>query len=305
MKEPASTWFCNATLLRDPNRAASRLRDILVLTKARVNLLVVATAYVGFALHSDVLSNWLLLLNTLLGTGLVAGGAAAANQTLEWRHDQNMARTCKRPIAGGRFSRRAGLLVSAIFLLWGCAWLGLAVNVRAMLIAFLTFLIYVFAYTPLKRVSAGCVLVGAIAGALPVLIGWAATGAGFSAWAAVAFLTLFLWQVPHFLAIAWWCKRDYTRAGYQVLPVDDQRGYRTAGLALLFAAGTVAVAWLPAGLRLVSSGYGWCGAGLGAVFLLSVIWFFLKRSSAAAHLSFIVSLLYLPFAYLLMLACRA
>ena len=287
-----------------PESSPSWFSDILVLVKLRVNILVVATAFVGFALHASILSNWLLLLHTLIGTGLVAGGAAAANQTLERRFDRDMVRTQNRPLAAGRFSRRMGIFVSGIFLATGCLWLEAAVNLRAMLLALLTFLIYAFAYTPLKRFTSACILVGAVAGALPVLIGWTATGADFGTWAAVAFGVLFLWQIPHFLAIAWWGRSDYTRAGYHVLPFDDQRGYWTAGSALVYAAATVVVSFVPVWLHQVTGWY-WPGALiLGILFLVASIRFLTIRSQTTARALFFISLAYLPGLYLLMLLCR-
>lgn len=285
-------------------RTPSRFADILVLTKFRVNLLVVGTAYVGFALNTSVLSNWRLLLHTLIGTGLVAGGAAAANQTLERRFDRDMVRTRNRPLATGRFHRRTGILTSVLFLAAGCFWLGMAVNIQAMLFAFLTFLIYVFAYTPLKRFTFACILVGAVAGALPVLIGWAATGADFGLWTGVAFTILFLWQIPHFLAIAWWCRTGYLRAGFHVLPFDDQRGYWTAGLAFVFAAAMIAISFVPTWLHRVTGWYLSGGFVLGMIILFFSTQFLIKRSTQAARSLFIASLVYLPCLYLLMLLCK-
>ncbi|HUZ06436.1 MAG TPA: UbiA family prenyltransferase, partial [Candidatus Paceibacterota bacterium] len=147
-------------------------------------------------------------------------------------------------------------------------------------------------------------LVGAVAGALPVLIGWTATGADFGTWAAVAFGVLFLWQIPHFLAIAWWGRSDYTRAGYHVLPFDDQRGYWTAGSALVYAAATVVVSFVPVWLHQVTGWY-WPGALiLGILFLAASIRFLTTRSETTARALFFVSLAYLPGLYLLMLRCR-
>lgn len=304
MKSKTSCLAESAILENTPNGCATWLADILILTKARVNVLVVATAFVGFVLHASIYSNWLLLLNTLLGTGLVAGGAAAANQTLEWRFDRDMVRTQNRPLAAGRFGCRTGILVSGLFLATGCLWLGATVNRRAMLLALLTFLIYVFAYTPLKRSTSGCILVGAVAGALPVLIGWAATGADFGLWAAIAFVILFLWQIPHFLAIAWWCRSDYERAGYHVLPYDDQRGCWTAGSAFIFAAAMVVISFVPVWLHRVTGWYLSGGFALGTVILFFSIQFLITRSKTVARSLFIASLIYLPCLYLLMLLCR-
>lgn|SRR5690242_7882145 len=304
MKPETSYLADNVIVVNTPNGFANWLADFLILTKARVNVLVVATTFVGFALHAGVHSNWLLLMNTLLGTGCVAGAAAAANQTLEWPFDRNMVRTQRRPIAAGRFSSRTGITVSASLLAAGCLWLGIAVNLRAMLIALITFLIYVFAYTPLKRLTSVCVLVGAVAGALPVLIGWAATGAGFSLWTAIAFLTLFLWQIPHFLAIAWWCRADYMQAGYHVLPFDDLRGYWTGGFALAFVIITVTVSLVPGWALGFPNYYLWGGATLAIVILFFSFRFLISRSRGTARSLFVVSLFYLPLLFALMLLCK-
>lgn len=287
-----------------PESGPSWFSDILVLVKLRVNIFVVATSFVGFALNASIQSNWFLLLQTMLGTGLVAGGAAAANQTLERHFDRNMVRTQNRPLAAGRFSRRTGIWVSVMFLTAGCLWLDAAANLRAMLIAFLTFLIYVFAYTPLKRFTSACILVGAVAGALPVLVGWAATDANFGLWTAVAFVALFLWQIPHFLAIAWWCRSDYLRAGFHVLPFDDKRGYSTACSAFIFAAATVAISFVPVWLHRVTGWYFLGGFVLGTVILFFSTRFLIKRSKRVARSLFIASLIYLPSLYLLMLLCK-
>ena len=294
----------NKIVVDNPNGCSNWFADILVLTKARVNVLVVATTFVGFALNASIQSNWFLLLKTMLGTALVAGGAAAANQTLERRFDRNMVRTQNRPLAAGRFRRRTGIWVSVIFLAAGYLWLDAAVNVRTMLLAFLTFLIYVFAYTPLKRFTSACILVGAVAGALPVLIGWAATGVDFGLWTAVAFVALLLWQIPHFLAIAWWCRSDYLRAGFHVLPFDDERGYWTACSAFIFAAATVAISFVPVLLHRVTGWYFLGGFVLGTVILFFSTRFLIKRTIRVARSLFIASLIYLPCLYLLMLLCR-
>lgn len=289
---------------REAARAASWFFDFLLLTKARVNLLVVATTLAGFALHSSIMSGWFILLQTLIGTALVAGSAAVANQVLEQSFDRQMARTRNRPLAAGRWRRRSAVLIGGMLLVAGCLWLGVGVNLNALLLAFLAFLIYVFAYTPLKRINPACTFVGAVPGALPALVGWAATGVAFGRWAFIAFAGLFVWQIPHFLAIAWWCRSDYLRGGYHVLPFDDQRGYWTAGSALVYAAATVAVSFVPAWLHQVTGWY-WPGALiLGILFLVASIRFLTIRSQTTARALFFISLAYLPGLYLLMLLCR-
>ncbi|MGA9450160.1 MAG: heme o synthase [Verrucomicrobiia bacterium] len=278
--------------------------DLLTLTKARVNFFVVGTAFVGFALQARIFPNWRLLLPTLIGTGLIAGAAAAANQTFEQKFDQDMARTKDRPLAAGRIRRKTALALAAAFLGAGCVCLGSFVNLRAMFLAGLTFIIYAFVYTPLKRHTPACILVGAMAGALPVLIGWAASGAAIDLWAVIAFAVLFLWQIPHFLAIAWRCRMDYLRAGYRVLPCGDDKGYRTAGWALAGAAATVAVSFIPLILRRVADWYLFGELILEIAILISATRFLVKRTEATARTLFITTLVYLPCLYFLMLVCQ-
>lgn len=283
---------------------ANRLSDLLTLTKARVNFFVAGTAFVGFALHARILSNWRLLLPTLIGTGLVAGAAATANQIREEKFDRQMVRTRNRPLAAGRIRRGTALALAAAFLGAGCFCLGSFVNLRAMGLAGLAFVIYAFAYTPMKRQTPVCILVGAVAGALPVLIGWAASGAAFDLWAAIAFAVLFLWQIPHFLAIAWRWRMDYLRAGYRVLPCGDDRGCRTAGWALTGAVATVVVSFIPLILRRVADWYLFGGLILGFVIFFSAARFLVRRTEATARTLFITTLVYLPCLYFLMLLCK-
>jgi protoheme IX farnesyltransferase len=289
----------------EPARTTGWLADLLMLTKARANIAVVATAFVGFALHADISSNWVLLFHTLVGTALLAASASVANQAIEHRFDRGMERTRNRPIAANRLSRHHAILLSGAMSAAGCLWLGAGVNARALLFGVLAFLIYVFAYTPLKRHTPACTLVGAVSGALPVLIGWAATDAKFGLWSAVLFAVLFLWQMPHFLAITWWHRTDYLGAGYKVLCHDDRRGRKTAVGALAFAIALFAVSLIPALAHQVSSWY-WLGAvAAGILFCSSSIRFLIRRTDAAARSLFLASLYYLPTLFALMLLCRA
>jgi protoheme IX farnesyltransferase len=296
---PGSGWVG-----AEPGNAARWLADLLVLTKARANVAVVATAFVGFALHADILSNWVLLVHTLAGTGLLAGGAAVANQAMEHSFDRTMTRTRNRPIAAGRFSRGAGFWLSGALAGAGCLWLGAGVNGVALLFGALAFLIYVLAYTPLKRRTPACTLVGAVPGALPLWIGWAATDAPFGLWSAVAFAVLYLWQIPHFLAIAWWRRTEYLGAGYRVLSREDRRGYTTAGQALVFAVAMVAVSLAPALMNRVTPWYWLGGVAAGVLFGVSSIRFLIRRTESAARSLFLASLYYLPAIYSLMLLFR-
>lgn len=275
-----------------------------MLTKARANVAVVATTFVGFALHAEIQSNGLLLLHTLAGTGLLATAAAVANQAMEREFDRNMARTRNRPIAAGRLRRRTGVWLSGALGGAGGLWLGAGVNLRALLFGGLAFLIYVFLYTPLKRRTPACTLVGAISGALPLLVGWAATGVEFGLWSAVAFAVLFLWQIPHFLAIAWRRRADYLGAGYRVLCHDDPHGSQTAGWALVFTFAVFAVSLVPALANRVTDWYWPGGLVSGIVFSVYSIRFVMRRNEVAARSLFLASLYYLPAVYALMLFCR-
>jgi protoheme IX farnesyltransferase len=284
---------------------ANQLSDLLMLTKARVNFFVVGTAFVGFALHARILFNWRLLLPTLIGTGLIAGAAATANHICEQKFDRQMVRTRNRSLAADRIRRRTALALTAALFGAGSLFLGCLVNLLAMYLAGLAFGIYAFAYTPLKRCTPACILVGAVAGALPVLIGWAADGTAFDLWTAIAFGVLFLWQIPHFLAIAWRWRSDYLRAGYRVLPRNDVHGYQTAGWALAGAVAMVVVSFVPLVFRRVTDWYLIGGLALGAIILFSSIRFLMKRTETAARSLFIASLIYLPSVYFLMLVCKA
>ncbi len=282
-----------------------RLTDLLNLSKARVNLLVVGTVFVGFALSGQILSNWQILLSTLVGTGLVAGAAAVANQILEVQFDRRMIRTRNRPLAAGRIRRKTAFVLSAALLAVGCLGLGGVVNMRVAGLAALTFAVYVFAYTPLKRKTPVCILVGAVAGALPLLIGWVASGATLDLWIAVAFAILFLWQIPHFLAIAWRWKSDYLRAGYRVLPCGDTNGIRTAGWAFAGVLAMVTVTILP---LLLLRPANWLLVGellLGVGMIIFAARFLSRRTAASARILFIATLVYLPCTYFLMLLFKA
>ena len=227
-----------------------------------------------------------------------------ANQAIEHRFDRIMPRTRNRPIAAGRLRRRTAIGLSAVLCGAGSLWLGAGVNIRALLFGALAFLIYVFAYTPLKRRTPACILVGAVSGALPLLIGWAATGAEFGLWASVGFAVLFLWQMPHFLAIAWWRRTEYLGAGYRVLSNDDHQGYRSAGWSLAFVMAVFTVSLVPALANRVTEWYGLGAVVAGIMFGIPSIRFLLRRNEAAARSLFFASLYYLPAVYALMLLCR-
>lgn len=278
--------------------------DFLAVTKARANVAVVATAFVGFALHAELEGNWLLLAHTLIGVGLLAAAAAVANQTMEREFDAKMQRTWHRPIAAGRMSARGGVLLCGGMAAGGGVWLAAAVNLHALLYAALAFGIYVFAYTPLKRRTPLCTLPGAVSGALPLLAGWAATGAEFGMWTIVSTAILFAWQAPHFMAIAWWRRAQYSDAGYRVLGANDRDGARAAICAAVGAVGAIAVSLIPAATGHASALYAVCAAANGIAFAYFAARFLGDRNESTARSLFIASLYFLPAVYAAMLFCQ-
>ena len=232
-----------------------RLADRLELTKPRITLMVMLTALVGFVMGSPGPLRLLLLALALGGTGLVAAGAAVLNQLLERDTDALMLRTRERPLAAGRVTRLEagsfGLLLSA---------LGLAVLLRGCgalpaLVALVTWSSYLFVYTPLKRRTPLATLVGAVPGALPPVIGWTASAGSLDPGACILFSILFLWQVPHFLAIAWLYRDDYARAGFPMLPVVDREGVFTARQAVVHSLALLLVSLAPVGAGMTGPGY--------------------------------------------------
>ena len=203
--------------------------DFWTLTKPEVNFLIVIATFTGFYLgcpgNLDPFP-FARLFHSLCGTLLVASGTGALNQYLEYRFDAQMRRTCKRPIAAGRLQPAAALWFGVSLSVIGAAYLLLAVNALASLLAALTLTSYLVFYTPLKRITPLCTFVGAVPGAMPTLIGWAAASNSISnekAW--ILYAVLFLWQFPHFMAIAWMYRDDYARAGYLVFPTNSEEGF--------------------------------------------------------------------------------
>jgi len=286
------------------------LADYVALTKPRLNVLVVATSAAGYYLGSTAPITLATLADgavlgpmaaAVLGTTLVAGGAAALNQVYERDTDALMRRTRMRPLPDGRISpieaRTFGLLLSAA----GLALLALYSTWLASLLALATLVIYLAIYTPLKRRSPIATLVGAIPGALPPLIGWtAARGIGLGGIS--LFLIVFLWQIPHFMAIAWMYRDDYGAAGFPMLPVIDPTGGRAGRQAVGYAAALVPVSLMPALTGLSGGVYGGVAAVLGAALLALAVRFAHARTDAAARSLFLGSLAYLPLIWIVMIA---
>lgn len=282
----------------------SVVSDLLTLAKIRVNALVVATTAGGYYMGSSGAVDPLRLAATCLGTALVASGAAAINQVSERDTDRLMVRTRLRPVADGRMTPRHGLVVASALSAAGLAILWTAAGGAATLVALATLVTYAAVYTPLKRRTSLSTVVGAVPGALPPLIGWAAvrTLAEPAPWA--LFLIMFLWQLPHFLAIAWRYRDDYEQAGLPMLPVVDADGGLTGRQAALWAATLVPFSLLPFLIGLTGSLYAVGALVLGVVQLWTAVAFAIHRSDKTATRLFYTSIVYLPLLWLMMVFGR-
>ncbi|MGA9393391.1 MAG: heme o synthase [Candidatus Sulfotelmatobacter sp.] len=227
------------------NRFPSKLRDYYTLTKPEVNLLILMTTSAGYYLASRGPFRIAGLINTLVGTLLVASGTATLNQWMERVWDGQMRRTANRPLPSGRVSAREGFWFGMLLSVAGGLYLAIAVNALAALLAISTLLSYLLIYTPLKRKTPLCTILGAFPGAAPVLIGWAGASASISRHAWFLFAILFLWQFPHFLAIALMYREDYSRAGYKMLPGFDLDSRFTRAEIVAFTAILVVTSMLP------------------------------------------------------------
>jgi len=285
------------------SRSQGTLADYWELTKPEVNLLILITTgaafYLGYPTQGHLFP-FALLIHTLLGTLLVAGGTGTLNQFVEWRFDAQMRRTAWRPIPAGRLAPSAALRFGILLTVAGSIYLAAAVNTLASFLAVLTSVSYLFLYTPLKRRTPLCPLVGALPGAIPPLIGWAAASGGLSLESSILYALLFLWQLPHVTAIAWMYREDYERAGYLVLPQGEGQGSAMAWQSILPTVLLVPISIIPmlgshagliypAGALVLSSTFFCFGAELA-----------IRRSNLAARRLLLASIIYLPFVLLLM-----
>ena len=272
----------------------SRAADFVTLTKPRLNLLVLVTTLGGLYLASPAGVPTALLVHTLLGTALVAGGAAALNQVWERETDRLMRRTSTRPLPQGRLGINEGTWFGVLLSSAGLIELTFGANAAAAAVALVTAASYVLVYTPLKTRTSLATLVGAVPGALPPVIGWAAATGDITLPALVLFGIVFFWQMPHFLAIAWMYRDDYARAGIPLLPVLEPDGRRTGQQALLYAAALWPVSLLPALVGLADAPYSIVATVLGLVFIALAALFARERSIAQARRLFLFSITYLP-----------
>ena len=272
-----------------------RLSAFLTLTKPEITFNVVMTALVGFLVAARGSVHARLLLDTLLGTALVAGGASALNQWVERDLDAVMRRTIRRPLPAGHLTPHESVLFAIGLGAAGTAYLAIAAGALASALAAATAFSYLLVYTPLKRVTSLSTVVGAVPGAIPPLIGWAAARGRLDAGAWVLFLILFFWQMPHFLALAALYRRDYARAGFRVLPVVDPDGASTARQAVLYTLALLLVSLTPPFLGMAGRLYFFGALALGLGFTLSGVRLALApQSHAHASRLFRASLLYLP-----------
>jgi protoheme IX farnesyltransferase len=281
-----------------PRRSVSPFGDYVALTKPRLNLLVVASSAAGYHLEG------LPMAIAVSGTALVAGGAAVLNQVYERDTDALMRRTRLRPLPDGRVApadaRAFGYALSAV----GLLLLAARANLLAAFLALVTLVVYLTIYTPLKRRSSISTLVGAVPGALPPLIGWTASHGAVTAGGAALFAIVFLWQIPHFMAIAWLYRDDYGKAGFPMLPVIEPEGRQAARQALVYSAALVPVTLVPTLVGLAGMIYAATALVLGFVLLALAIRFAMTRSDQSARALFLGSIVYLPLLWIAMIANR-
>ena len=285
--------------------------DLMVLTKVRLNTFVLITTLFGYILasktvHEVWVADWWQLFHTILGTAAVAFGSAAFNQLMEIHQDSQMKRTANRPLPSNRMNVVTAFAIGWVLSAFGVIHLSAIVGPGSAYLAAITSVVYVFIYTPMKRKSSANTLVGAIPGAIPPVIGWVAAGGGWDdgeAW--YLFALLFLWQLPHFVAINWLCREEYEEAGYKMWSNGDVSGKKTARLALIFSACLAAlapIACLP-GIEYANWIFG-IGGGLAGIYMC---WLAVKFSRAGTRESsrglFLFTLLYLPLALGLLAFC--
>lgn len=283
----------------EPSRAA----DYVTLAKPRLNVLVVVTTLAGYYMgHPE--TNVLLLLHTLVGTALVASGASAFNQLLEIDADGLMRRTRRRPLPSRRLTTNQARVFALVLSTVGTVQLAWGVNLLAASVALATLLTYTVFYTPLKKRTSLATVVGGVPGALPPLIGWAAARNSLSVEAWIMFGIVFLWQMPHFLAIAWLHREDYGQAGFPLLPVVEPDGASTGRQAVLYAAALLPVSLATTAVGLTGLAYAIGAALLGVGFLALAARFAWLRTPQSARRLFFGSLAYLPLVWILMVVDR-
>ncbi len=300
MSIPSTSTVTEPSVVQtDVSVAASRRKKGFIgvwmeLTKARLNGLVLVTTAVGFVLAEPAVIDWLRLFWTMLGTGLAAASAAMLNQLLERRRDALMHRTAGRPLPSGRIGGLPVFVLGSLAGYAGVTVLALGTSVMAAALALINILVYVLVYTPLKPHTTLNTLVGAVCGAIPPMIGWVAVTGKLQPGAWTLGALLFVWQMPHFMALAWMYREDYRRGGMTMLSVVDQDGEMTARVMVLSS-----LMLVPIALAVTIGGLaGWSSAIINVLLALAMAgmsWrFYVRRSDAVARQSFFASIIYLP-----------
>jgi protoheme IX farnesyltransferase len=274
--------------------------DYVALTKPRLNFLVVLTSAAGYYLGVSGTPDLLQMAQAVLGTALVAGGSAVLNQVYERDTDARMRRTRLRPLPDRRISPTDATVYGLVLATSGLAVLAASTNWVAALLALATLVMYIAVYTPMKRTSQLSTLVGAVPGALPAVIGWAAARGDVSLGGWTLFAIVFLWQIPHFMALAWMYRDDYRAAGFPMLPVVEPDGLRTGRQALQYAIALLPVSIGPTVVGVAGWVYFWLALALGIALLLLAARFAASRSESAARALFFGSIIYLPLIWAVM-----
>jgi protoheme IX farnesyltransferase len=286
------------------SHAPGRTADFVTLAKPRLNILVVGSTLAGYVMGGGATAEVALVVAMIAGTAFVAGGASAFNQVIERQSDSLMRRTRLRPMADGRLQPLEGFMFGSALSLLGLVILAFAVNVLSACVAAATLISYAAVYTPLKGRTSFATVIGAIPGALPPVIGWAAATNTLSSGGWVLFGILFLWQLPHFLAIAWMYREDYARAGFPMLPVIEPDGRSTGRQAVLYAAALLPMSLAPTLAGMATSTYFAGALVLTLLFLGLAIRFAMTRQTTDARRLFFGSITYLPLLWILMIVGR-
>ena len=270
------------------------MRDFLELTKPRITALILICTAVGYLFGCRAVFHFLTLLHALLGTALMASGTSALNQWYEADSDARMRRTRGRPIPAGRMKRSHGFVFGVLLSTAGFVELWIGTNALAAALGLFTLMSYMFVYTPLKQRSPACTTVGALPGAMPPLIGYAAASGALDTWALALFLILFVWQFPHFYAIAWMYREDYARGGIKMLPVIEPDGQSTAQRIVASSILLIPISLLPLVLGMAGSIYAAAAIAGGSALLYFGLRLGQERTFVRARYMLLASVFYLP-----------
>jgi protoheme IX farnesyltransferase len=287
------------------DHTSTRTADYIALTKPRLNLLVVATSAAGYYLGASSGPTVWPMAQAVAGTALVAGGAAVLNQVYERDTDALMRRTRMRPLPDGRVPAADARMFGLALAVCGLALLALRANLLAASLAAATLAVYLIVYTPMKRHSPFATLIGAVPGALPPLIGWTASHGSLSMGGTALFAIVFLWQIPHFMAIAWLYRDDYRKAGFPMLPVIEPDGRKTGRQAVLYAAALLPTSLVPGAIGLSGWPYLAIALVIGIALLSLSVGFARDRSDRSARTLFFASIAYLPLLWIAMMVSHS